>query len=531
VIEIEGLSYSYPDSAWRALDQVGLEIPEGSLVLIAGGSGSGKSTMLRAMNGLVPHFHGGKFSGKVGVDGKLTTDYRPRDFAESIGFVGQDPEDHGVVDRVEDDIAFTLENLGVDRSTMRKRVEEVLDALGIEPLRSRRLDTLSGGERQRAAIAGALVAMPKHLVLDEITSQLDPQSAEEVLSCLLQLRDEIGISIVLAEHRLERVLQYADKLCLMADGRAQSGAPGQMLQTTSLGPPIIKLGRALGWSPLPLGLRGARSRVSELGALAPIEAHPVASKGPAAVRARGLGVSVQGIKILSHIDLEVAVGEIVCVMGRNGSGKTTLLRALAGLTTKHSGSIERPDRVAFLPQNAQKILFRSSVASEIAATLKGRGQLHTRVAVQAAAESFKIDHLLDRHPADLSAGQKTRVAIAAVAAGGPSLILMDEPTRGMDELAKDDLKHLVEQLLAQGTALVVATHDVELTAELRSRVIILGRGEIIVDAPCTEALASSVTFSTQMNKVFQSPRVLTLQDALAATGRLVPLAAPPISSE
>jgi len=261
--------------------------------------------------------------------------------------------------------------------------------------------------------------------------------------------------------------------------------------------------------------------------VAPVAAQPRASMGPTAVRARGLSVSIQGIKILNHVDLEVAAGELVSVMGRNGSGKTTLLRALAGLITKHSGSVERPESVAFLPQNAQKILFRSSVTSEIAATLRGRGQPHTRAAVQAEAERFKIAHLLDRHPADLSAGQKTRVAMAAVAAGGPSLILMDEPTRGMDELAKNDLKHLVEQLLAQGTAIVVATHDVELTAELRSRVIILGRGEIIVDAPCTEALASSVTFSTQMNKVFQSPTVLTLEDALAATSRTP---GPPIGS-
>ncbi|MGI8426295.1 MAG: ABC transporter ATP-binding protein [Actinomycetota bacterium] len=526
MIEVNQLSYSYPDSPGQALDRASLEIPEGCLMLVAGGSGSGKSTLLKSMNGLVPHFHGGKYSGKVSVDGKLTTLFPPRDFARSVGFVGQDPEDHGVVDRVEDDIAFTLENLGVDRPTMRKRVEEVMDALGIERLRARRLDSLSGGERQRVAIAGALVAMPRHLVLDEITSQLDPQSAEEVLSALLRLRDEIGISIVLAEHRLERVLQYADELCLVEGGRARSGPPQEILGTTALGPPIVKLGRAFGWSPLPLGLRGARNRIQWVQPLKTIAAPELETKGPIVSRARDLSISIQGNKVLNKIELQIAAGELVAVMGRNGSGKTTLLRALAGLTPKHSGSVERPRRTAFLPQNPQKILFRSSVAAEIAATLKGRGQPHHPEAVKAEAERFRIGQYLDRHPRDLSAGEKTRVAIAAMAAGPADIVLMDEPTRGMDEAGKQDLKRLIQQLQRAGTAVVIATHDVELTAELGGRVVILGRGEIIVDAPCSEALASSVTFSTQMNKVFQSPLVLTLEDALRALGGASPLAEP-----
>lgn len=514
MIVLERVTYSYPDAGRQALAGVDLAVTGGEFLLVTGNSGSGKSTLLRTMNGLVPHFHGGKFSGRVEVDGLLTPDIRPRDLADRIAFVGQDPEDHAVAARVEDDIAFTLENLGFDSSTMRKRIEEVLDALGLARLRSRKLDSLSGGERQRAAIASAMVAMPQHLLLDEPTSQLDPQSAEEVIGSLLRLRDEIGVAIVLVEHRLERVLQYADRLCLMNEG-IDVGTPADVLSRHEIGPPIVKLGRALGWQPLALTIRDARGRVEKETVSVPVPAQESAPGEPVAAAA-ALEVALAGTPVIRFLDLVMHRGEVLALMGRNGSGKTTLLRALAGLVKPSRGRITATDSIALVPQNPQILLYRRTVADEIAATLRGRGRPADSTAVEREAEVFGLTQLLSRYPRDLSAGERTRAAIAAACAGEPTLVLLDEPTRGMDEESKHRLVGLLDRWRRQGRSVVLATHDVELAAQVATRVVLLAEGEIVLDGPPRAALAASLTFSTQINKVFQDPRILTLDDALLA---------------
>lgn len=514
MIRLDRVTYFYPGAQRAAIDGIDMEVGHGELVLVAGESGSGKSTLIRSMNGLVPRFHGGRFAGRVEVDGRPTLEVAPRDLADRIGFVGQDPENHAVASAVEDDIAFALENLGFDSATMRKRVEEVLDALGIAALRGRRLDSLSGGERQRAAIASVLVTMPGHLLLDEPTSQLDPQSAEEVISSVLRLRDEIGVAVVLAEHRLERVLQYADRLAVM-NGGIDLGRPADVLERSEIGPPIVKLGRALKWSPLPLNLRDARNRVRGLGlaALPELEDH---ATGETVASTRGLELALGGSPVLRGINLEVGRGEVLALMGRNGSGKTTLLKAIAGLLAPHRGKVLRPPAIALVPQNPETLLFRKSLAEEIAATLRGRRRAADIDSIAAEAEFFGVAHLLDRYPRDLSAGEKTRAAVAVAAAGDPALVLLDEPTRGLDEPGKQHLIGLLDTYRRQGRAVVLATHDVELAARAATRVVLLAEGEIVLDGPPRAALAASLTFSTQMNKVFGDPRILTVDDALAA---------------
>lgn len=521
MISIESLSYRYPGAEQPALSSVDLAIGESELVLVAGASGGGKSTLLRSMNGLIPHFHGGRISGRVTVDGRSTVESRPRDLAEFVGFVGQDPEDAAVAGRLEDDIAFTLENLGLDPPTMRKRVEEVLDALGISALRSRRLDSLSGGERQRAAIASALVAMPSYLVLDEPTSQLDPQSAEEVIGAVLRLRDELGISIVLAEHRLERVLQYGERLVVLTAGAADVGRPAEVLERHEIGPPVVKLARALGWHPVTLSLREARLRVAEslpqgAGVLPPMRDVP--SAGELIAELDEVTVNLNGTRALDEATLRVSEGEVVALMGRNGSGKTTLLKTIAGLVEPRAGKVIAPPSIGLVPQNPEAILFRPTVADEIAATLRSRGHAGETDAegIRFEAERFGVAHILESNPLDLSGGEKTRAAIAAAAAGGPSLLLMDEPTRGLDEEGKKNLIDLVGEWRREGRAVVVATHDVELAARIASRVVLLAKGGVVLDGLPRDALAASLTFSTQMNKVFRNAGILTVEDALRA---------------
>lgn len=517
MIRLSGVTYSYPGAGPPALASVDLEVEPGELLVVTGNSGGGKSTLLRTMNGLVPQFHGGELWGSVTVNGTDVVRTRPRELAGLVGFVGQDPEDHGVVDRVEDDIAFTLENLGMEPVSMRKRVEEVLDALGLAGLRSRKLEDLSGGERQRVAIAGALVAMPAHLVLDEPTSQLDPQSAEEVLGALLRLRDEIGVSVVLAEHRLERVIQYADRLCLIESGKSASGDPRALLRESVLGPPVTQLGRRLDWSPLPLSLREARRLASALDLVSP-EPAGWAAPGEIVAGVSGLTVSLGSTQALRGVDLSFRSGEAVAIMGRNGSGKSTLLRAVAGLIKNPKGHLTRAPAVGLLPQNPGVLLYRATVEAELAASLRARKKPSGRRETWALADEFGLLDLLGRHPRDLSGGQRTRVALVAIAAGGPPLLLLDEPTRGADTATKGFLEKFIRERCAAGAAVLLATHDVELAARVATRVVLLGDGEVIADGPPRMVLAESLTFSTQMNKVFGDPRILTLDDALAAVG-------------
>jgi energy-coupling factor transporter ATP-binding protein EcfA2 len=515
MIRLEHVSYGYPEAAQEALSDVELTVEPGELLLVAGESGSGKSTLLRSMNGLIPHFYGGTFSGRLMVDGVETINSRPRELAGRVGFVGQDPENHAVAERVEDDIAFTLENLGVPQATMRKRVEEVLDALGIAALRSRRLDSLSGGERQRVAIASALVAMPAYLVLDEPTSQLDPQSAEEVIGSALRLRDEIGISVILAEHRLERVVQYADRLCVLNGRTLDTGEPAEVLARTELGPPVAALGRALGWHPLPLTLRDARTRAKELPAHRALSADET-TPGDTLLELTGVEVNLGSKPVLREIDLDVRESEVVALMGRNGSGKTTLLRAIAGLVGIRKGRVRTSASVALVPQNPEVLLYRRTVADEISATLRARGHPADPERLAAEAQRFEIAHLLERYPRELSSGEKTKAAIAAAAAGHPELLLLDEPTRGMDEPGKRFLKRLLDAHKAAGKAVILATHDVELAARVATRVVLLADGEVVLDGSPRTALAASLTFSTQMNKVFRDPGILTVDDAIRA---------------
>src|SRR5215211_15140 len=250
-ITLDSVNFSYPNQPNLALSDVNWRIEEGEFVLLAGVSGSGKSTLLRCLNGLVPHFSGGRFAGEVTVRGFDTRAYGPRVLSREVGFVFQDPEAQMVTERVEDEVVFGMEQLGVPPLIMRKRLEEVLDLLGIAGLRDRELATLSGGERQRVAVASALALQPRVLVLDEPTSQLDPWGAEDVLTALTRLNEDLGLTIVLAEHRLERIIGHADRMRLLLEtGDVIDGSPRAVLASgpSEMAPPVVRLSRALNWT-------------------------------------------------------------------------------------------------------------------------------------------------------------------------------------------------------------------------------------------------------------------------------------------
>jgi energy-coupling factor transport system ATP-binding protein len=540
VIEFDDVAVSYAgESSGRdgaaprvVLSGASFTVPEGELVLVVGPTGSGKSTLLRCVNGLVPHFSGGTLHGRVVVEGRDTRDHRPRDLADLVGFVVQDPVSSFVTDTVEEEIAYGMEAMGVPAAAMRRRVEETLDVLGLADVRHRPLADLSGGQQQRVAIGAVLAAGPRILVLDEPTSALDPVAAEDVLATLQRLVHDLGITVLVAEHRLERVIHHADRVVLLGGGRV-SGLldPAEAMRHSPIYPPVIALGRELGWSPLPLSVRDARRRARTLrNSLGgdPARTSPTVTGTPVAT-VTGLGVRRGGTVALRDVDLAIASGEVLAVMGRNGAGKSTLLASLVGQAPAATGRVRRGDldprratpaqvvrRAGMVPQDASMILYAESVAAELAGADADFG-------VAAGTASAVLDRIapgLDRkqHPRDLSEGQRVALALAVILASGPSVVLLDEPTRGLDYAAKRRLVEVLRELAGAGHAVVLATHDVELAAELATRVVILADGEVVADGPAATVLAGSPAFAPQVAKIVHPLPYLTVDEVVAAVG-------------
>jgi len=551
-VSFDRVTFFYPDAAAPALQDVSLDIAAGQFTLVVGPSGSGKSTLLRCINGLVPHFSGGKFAGRVVVDGHNIREHSTRDMASVVGFVFQDPEAQFVTERVEDELAFALENAGVSPLTMRKRVEEVLDALGIASLRNRAVSSLSGGEQQRLAIAAALALQPKILVLDEPTSQLDPQSAEDVLSALVRLNADLGLTIVLAEHRLERVLQFADRVVFLPEAGAIPlvGDPRAVMETVGLTPPLVTLGKALGWKPLPLTIKEGRRFASrwnighgvqsEEGRAFISSLRSLASNIQTLVLdVRNVWLAYDGQEVLRGVSLAARAGEFVALMGRNGSGKTTLLRSIVGLLRPQRGQVQvngqdvrnQPTsdicrQVGYVPQNPGALLFADAVRDELVITLHNHGLDEASAPVEPGEllEALGLQDVAAQYPRDLSTGQRQRTALAAVLVTRPPVLLLDEPTRGLDYAAKAGLAETLKRWQAQGTAIIMVTHDVELVATCADRVALMAEGEIVVDGPVRQVLSESTIFSSQITKLFGTASLLTVDDVLA---RINPLTTRP----
>ncbi|MEU7581350.1 ATP-binding cassette domain-containing protein [Streptomyces sp. NPDC041068] len=525
MIDFDEVTFTYTGAVEPALRDVDLHIGEGELCLVTGRTGVGKSTLLGMVNGLVPHFTGGRLRGRVAVDGVSTATAPPQEFAPLVGVVGQDPLAGFVTDTVEEELAYCMEQLAVPADVMRKRVEETLDLLGIAELRRRALRTLSGGQQQRVAIGAVLTAHPRVLVLDEPTSALDPTAAEEVLAAITRLVHDLGTTVLVAEHRMERVLQYADRLVhLPGDGRVVEGEPAELMRASDVAPPVVRLGRLAGWDPLPLSVRDARRRAAPLRDRLADHVPPqhAADKGELTLSARGVTVSYGPTVAVREVDLALPRGRVTALMGRNGSGKSSLLWALQGSGPRRAGSVEvggqdpgklsaRKARalVGLVPQTASDLLYRESVDAECA-------QADTDSGAPVGTSRAILDSLApgipgDRHPRDLSEGQQLALVLAVQLAAAPEVVLLDEPTRGLDYHAKDAFAGHVRRLAAEGRAVVVATHDVEFTARAADRVVVMAEGEIVADGPTRDVVVSSPAFAPQVAKVLSPQKWLTVE--------------------
>ena len=528
MIELTDVSFWYHGQDDPVLTGISVAVGEGELVLVTGRTGAGKSTLLGTFNGLVPHFTGGHLKGEVAVAGITTASRPPREFAHLVGVVGQDPLAGFVTDTVEEELAYGMEQLGLKPDVMRRRVEETLDLLGIADLRRRPLRTLSGGQQQRVAIGSVLTMHPPVLVLDEPTSALDPTAAEDVLATLARLVQDLGTTVLLAEHRMERVVPFADRmLYLPGDGTLVDGPPAEVLLDMPIGPPIVALGRFAGWTPLPLSVRDARRQAAPLRAALPeVSAEPGDTAAEPVLTGRDIVVRYGTTVAVRGIDLDLYGAGVLALMGRNGSGKSSLLWALQGSGPRQGGTVtvagSDPGKltsarartlVGLVPQTASDLLYLERVADECAAADR-----------EASAAPGSCRDMLDRlapgidpyaHPRDLSEGQRLALVLAVQLTASPRVMLLDEPTRGLDYDAKAALATIVASLTAEGRAVVVATHDVEFVAAVADRVVVLAEGEIVADGPAREILGGSPAFAPQVAKIL-GPGWLTVAEVRAA---------------
>ncbi len=552
MIKIRDLTFYYGDASRPALQDVNLDIEDGEFVLVTGPSGCGKTSLCRCLNGLIPHFYGGEIAGGLEVQGLDVMRHTTRELATRVGMVFQDPENQLVSMDVQREVAFGLENLAFPKDVMAKRVEESLDTLGISGLRHRQVHELSGGEKQKVVISSVLALHPDVLVLDEPTSELDPKGAEEVLSIVRRLNDELGITVILVEHRLDRVVHLVDRMIVMGEGKIiADGSPRAVLSNgdiTSIGagvPPIVRIVQRLrdnGFNidDIPLTVKEGRSMLKDIfmgaggSTLSQAES---ADNGRPVIEIDKLWYAYpEGITALKNVSLRICEGEFVAVMGRNASGKTTLVKHINGLLKPTKGKVivngidtrratiaQLSRKVGFIFQNPNDHIFADTVEEEIAFILKNLGFDSGEIAarIDEMLEMFALKEYRRQYPRSLSGGERQRVAMASVLVARPRVLILDEPTRGMDYRLKSELMRFLNGYREKGNTVVLVTHDVETVAEHADRVVLLSEGRVVVDGNKRDVLSRALFFSPQINRLVQAfekygvpNNILTVDEAL-----------------
>jgi energy-coupling factor transport system ATP-binding protein len=532
-IDIKNLNYRYPESSKLALENINLEIERGDLVLVLGNSGSGKSTLAKCISRAVPNFYGGTISGQVFLKDQDVDEMNHKQRAQEITMVFQDPERQLVMDRVHREIAFGLENVGTPESQFKRKIWEALQFLGISDLAYREINTLSGGQKQKVALASAIAYIPKCIILDEPTSQLDPAAAEEIINIVKKINEELGITVIVIEQKVGKWFDYADKILVLRDGKQIFHGDRNELYTStdeyakSFMPSYLKLSSCLGVSQLPKGFKEARKAVSNYKIKNSIKENYKASMSEL-IEIKDLTCKYEHSEALKKLSFQLYEKDFLGIIGANGAGKSTLLKAIMGLI-KYSGSIKLKDKgeikklklkelaqtIGYVSQNPNDYISKETVYEELKFTLDNFKLEHKDI-IEETLKALDIYHLKDVNPRDTSGGERQRIAIASILVLRPKLLLLDEPTRGLHGEAKKKLGETLKKLNASGTTVVMITHDMDFAAQFCSRFLLMFDGQKASEGNAEEVLGSSIYYTTTINKLLRdlSDNIFTLEQAV-----------------
>lgn len=530
MINIKNVTYWYPDADIPSLININLTVNEGDFILVTGSSGCGKSTLMRLFNGIVPNYFGGKIKGEVILKGKPITKCTRLEIAKTTGVVYQHPEKQIVLSDVEREIAFGLENLNMDLNLMKRNVAEVISFLNLSSKRDKSIDEISGGEKQKVAIASVIAMDPDILLFDEPTSQLDPVSAGEVLNTIKKLNTDFGKTVVLIEQRLDRCFDMASRIIFMDNGRIiDEGTPKnipQKIDEKCFLPHVSYIFKKSGYKNVPINVNEARKLIDNVDfkSYAPISNKPE----DRVMEVKNLCFEyAKGQPALKNVSFFINKGEVLTVMGENGAGKTTLFKIIAGLIDNYRGEIkfkgksiknlkikDRIKIIGYLSQNPNDYFGRDNVFDEAAYSLKNINE-YSKEQVENILKELDIFKLKNRNPRDLSGGEKQRAAIACVLVLNPDILILDEPTRGMDADSKERLGILIRKISETGKSVVIITHDSDFAADYSDRTLMMFNGEITAFGKSIDILYDSIYYSPQVSKVFKKKcKIINSKDAI-----------------
>ncbi|MEY7999218.1 ABC transporter ATP-binding protein [Clostridium sp. Mt-5] len=536
-IEIKNLNFTYPMEKERSLKNINLSLEKNDFLLIAGRSGSGKSTLARAIVGTVPNFYGGTIGGEIKIDGRSLKDMSHKERAQKITMVFQDPEKQLMMNKVHREIAFGLENIGVDERVIKRRVYEALQFSGILNLADRDITSLSGGEKQKVAVASALVYMPDCIILDEPTSQLDPSSAEEMLNITKKINEELGITIIVIEQRVNRWFDTVDSIATMDDGALELFEDKRDFyyncnkRQFMFMPDYLKFFKNMNFKIMPSNFKDARVKIFNSSLTVKAEDEAAVARGQDDSReilsVKKLNCKYGSKQILKDINFTVEQGEFMAIMGANGAGKSTLLKTVLGLK-EYEGIIKlygedtaKMDirhiarHIGYVSQNPNDYLSKDSVYEEVKFTMDNY-EIYDEKIVENILKELEIYELKEKNPRDLSGGQRQRVAIASILVLQPDIILLDEPTRGLESGLKYKLGKLLQNLNEKGTSIILVTHDTDFASNFCKRYMVMFNGSIVADGGKKQVLGDGIFYTTSMNKLLRDKdsSIFTLEEAL-----------------
>ena len=517
-IIVENLNYYYPESAEKTLDNINLNIEKGDFILIAGKSGSGKSTLARCITGAVPYFYGGRIGGSIKINGKSISDMERSERAQEVTMVFQDPERQLMANVVHREIAFGLENVGVEESKIKRRVWEALEFSNLLDLAYRKISTLSGGEKQKVAAASALSYIPGCIILDEPTSQLDPASAEEIVSLLKKINDELSITVIVIEQRIEKWFSAADKVVVMDDGCIKyDGSKSRLynLDDNELNkflPMSLRLSKYLGIKDMPQNFKDIRRKIGKVQFIKNEVKDEADSR--ILIEAKNARCFYDNDEAVKGIDFSVKKGDFLGIIGSNGAGKSTLMKSIMGLV-KYKGSIrlsgkevskykitEIAKHIGYVSQNPNDYLSKDTVYEELKFTLDNMN-INDYSMIDETLKALDIYNLKDRNPRDLSGGERQRAAIASIMVLRPEILMLDEPTRGLDLDVKKRLGEMLKSLNENGTTVIMITHDIDFAAEFCRRFMLMFNGEKVSCGCAEEVLQDGIFYTTTVHKLFR----------------------------